>query len=68
MELEGLPADPAMLLSYVNMKLRDDFPSVPGAKTGLEEFCASSGVDMDALKLKLAQAGFEYSPEQNKFW
>jgi len=56
-----LPQDPAMLLSYVNMKLRDHYPS-------LKELCDSEDIDIQWLLEKLAAAGFEYSNENNKFW
>lgn len=50
-----------MLLSFVNMKLRDEYSS-------LDELCASLGIERQSLTDKLAAAGFEYSPENNKFW
>ncbi len=50
-----------MLFSFVNMKLRDEYPS-------LDELCRSMDVDKDSLCKKLAEAGFEYSQEHNKFW
>lgn len=50
-----------MLFSMVNMKLRDEYPS-------LEALCDDLDVDKDRLTDTLAQAGFEYSPEHNKFW
>lgn len=56
----SLPNDPYMLLSTVNMKLRDDYPS-------LDELCASLDVDRAALESKLASAGFTYMPEINQF-
>lgn len=56
-----LPKDPMMLFSMVNMKLRDEYPS-------LEALCDDLDVDKDRLTDTLAQAGFEYSPEHNKFW
>lgn len=59
--MEKLPKDPAMLLSFINMKLRDEYSS-------LDELCASLGVDRDILTAKLKEAGFEYSPEHNRFW
>ena len=34
----SFPSDPFMLMSFVNMKLRDEFPS-------LDEFCAYYGVE-----------------------
>jgi len=56
-----LPKDPFMLFSYVNMKLRDIYPS-------LDEFCQKEDVDKQQLLSDLAAAGFEYSEENNKFW
>lgn len=50
-----------MLMSYVNMKLRDDYAS-------LDEFCAAEGVERADVEAKLQGAGFEYSIDQNKFW
>ena len=32
--MENLPKDPMMLMSFINMKLRDEYPS-------LDELCAS---------------------------
>ncbi|MDE5678236.1 DUF4250 domain-containing protein [Phocaeicola sp.] len=56
-----LPEDPMMLFSLVNMKLRDYYHS-------LDELCHDMGVDKEQLVKKLSDAGFEYSPENNKFW
>lgn len=56
-----LPQDPMMLFSVVNMKLRDIYAS-------LDEMCEKEDIDKDALLSKLADAGFEYSVEHNKFW
>ncbi len=58
-----LPQDPAMLMSYINTLLRD-FYSIGG----LDELCASRGIDRGRLEEKLAKAGFEYNPIQNRFW
>lgn len=57
----NLPDDVMMLLSVVNMKLRDEYSS-------LDELCAGLGVERDELVAKLANAGFEYSAENNRFW
>lgn len=57
-----LPQDPAMMLSYINMMLRDQYPE------GLDALCDDRGIDRDELTDKLGQAGFEYSTEANKFW
>ena len=59
--MDNLPKDPMMLFSFINMKLRDEYPS-------LDELCESMDIDKDALCSKLAEAGFEYSEENNKFW
>ena len=59
--MNGLPEDPMMLFSAVNMKLRDCYSS-------LDELCEDMGVDKQELVDKLAACGFEYSEENNKFW
>ncbi len=56
------PEDPVMLLSYVNTKLRDDYPQ------GLDSLCKDLAVDRKELERKLSGAGFEYSAEHNRFW
>lgn len=50
-----------MLLSVINMKLRDTYSS-------LDELCESMCIDRAELCGTLAKAGFEYSKENNKFW
>lgn len=60
-EMDKLPQDPFMLFSYVNTQLRDVYAS-------LDEFCKATGVDRHWLEVRLAEAGFEYNEEQNKFW
>lgn len=59
--MDNLPLDPAMLFSFINMKLRDEYPS-------LDELCASLDIDRKLLEEKLNSAGWEYNPEANKFW
>lgn len=56
-----LPNDPMMLMSTVNMYLRDSYSS-------LDELCGSLDIDRNELEEKLRAAGFEYSQENNKFW
>ncbi len=56
-----LPKDPMMLYSFVNMKLRDFYPS-------LDALCNDLHVNKQELIQTLAKAGFEYSAEHNKFW
>ena len=55
------PKDPMMLMSWVNMKLRDFYPS-------LETLCEDLGIDREELVETLGKAGFEYNSELNKFW
>lgn len=57
----NLPEDAMMLLSVVNMKLRDQYGS-------LDEMCDDLGVSREEIVEKLKTIGMEYSPEQNKFW
>lgn len=56
-----LPNDPFMLMSAVNMYLRDQYGS-------LDELCDSLDLDRKELEEKLRAVGFEYSAEHNKFW
>lgn len=54
------PTDPAILLSYINTLLRDNYPS-------LEELAKSLSVDEEEIKTKLSTIGYEYNSELNKF-
>lgn len=55
-----IPSDPAMLLSFVNMKLRDYY-------TSLDAMCDDLDIDADELKKKLSAIDYHYDPELNKF-
>ena len=55
-----LPSDPIMLLSFVNMKLRDQYAS-------LDALCEDMDVDKAQIITKLAEVGYEYSEERNQF-
>lgn len=55
-----LPQDPFMLLSMINMKLRDEYSS-------LDDLCKSEDIDIYILSDKLKNAGFDYMPEINQF-
>ena len=59
--MDKLPQDPFILLSYINTKLRDDYSS-------LDSLCDDLGIDRKVLEQRLSEAGFEYSPENNKFF
>lgn len=55
-----LPDDPIMLLSVVNMKLRDQYPS-------FETMCEDMDVDSQEIAAKLAEVGYAYVKERNQF-
>lgn len=55
-----LPEDPVMLLSFVNMKLRDDY-------SDLDDLCDSLGIDKCMLIEKLEKAGYKYDQENRCF-
>ena len=57
----SLPQDPMMLFSVINTKLRDEYRS-------LDALCEDMHIDRSKLESELAQAGFEYNKQQNKFW
>ncbi len=57
----NLPQDPIMLMSFINMKLRDEYSS-------LESLCKALDIDKNELESTLAKSGFEYNQEENKFW
>ena len=55
-----LPKDPVMLLSFVNMKLLDEFSS-------LDELAAACSITADEIKSALAKINYEYNEGQNQF-
>lgn len=57
----NLPADPMILFSFINTKLRDHYAS-------LDALCADLEVDRLQIERRLKEVGFEYNPEQNRFW
>ena len=59
--MNDLPKDPMMLMSFINMKLRDIYPS-------LDALCEDMDIDKAQLLEKLGSVGFEYSPENKRFW
>ncbi len=56
-----LPEDPNMLLSMINMRLRDDNVSLP-------ELCQRLGINQADLAQRMEKAGYRYNPETNRFW
>lgn len=55
-----VPKDPVMLLSFVNMKLRDYYGN-------LESLCEGLEIDQKELEEKLAGIDYHYDREQNQF-
>ena len=55
-----IPNDPAMLLSFVNLKLRDFYPD-------LDAMCEDLGTSRDEIESKLASIDYEYDEETNSF-
>ena len=55
-----LPKDPAMLLSVVNTKLRDEYDS-------LSDLCAALDADAEEIEKTLSALDYHYDPTQNRF-
>ena len=56
----NFPNDPYMLLSVINMKLRDFYDS-------LDSLCDDMNIQKYELCEKLAEIGYEYNPQRNSF-
>lgn len=56
----NLPKDPVILLSFVNTRLRNQYPS-------LEDFCKSCDISQEELTASLAAIDRHYLPEKNQF-
>lgn len=55
-----IPNDPMMLLSVINLKLRDYYKS-------LDALCEDMELDQEAIKAKLKTIDYEYDESLNKF-
>jgi hypothetical protein len=55
-----VPKDPAMLLSYVNLKLRDYYGS-------LDALCEDLDLDRQEIADRLAGIDYHYDEERNQF-
>ena len=58
--MTGLPKDPILLLSVVNTKLRDYYPS-------LDALCDDMDVSREVLEEKLGMIDYRYDAEKNQF-
>lgn len=55
-----IPKDPVMLLSYVNLKLRDYYSS-------FDSMCEDMDIRREEIVEKLASIGYCYDGEKNQF-
>lgn len=55
-----LPKDPIMLLSVINMKLRDRYAS-------LDALCEDMDVSKEEIAAALEAVGYAYNPGTNQF-
>lgn len=55
-----LPQDAILLMSWVNTRLRDQYPT-------LDALCEDLGEDKAALCRRLGEAGFAYDAARNQF-
>lgn len=55
-----IPNDPAMLLSYVNTKLRDEYDD-------LDKLCDDLDISREELEKKLGSINYAYDEKLNKF-
>lgn len=59
--MNNLPNDPFMLVSTINMLLRD------GEYDSLESLCSSYDKQPGEIKKYLREFGFEFNEQQNQF-
>lgn len=55
-----IPKDPVMLLSFLNLKLRDFYAD-------LDNLCDDLDVDKSEIEQKLQQIGYSYDKGRNQF-
>lgn len=55
-----IPKDPAILLSFINTKLRDFYPS-------LDAMCDDMQLDRKQIEDKLSLIGYVYKESRNQF-
>ena len=56
----ALPNDPIMLLSMINLKLRDFYPT-------LDALCEDLDEDKEQIQKTLSGIGYTYDGEKNQF-
>ena len=55
-----LPNDPIMLMSVINLKLRDFY-------SNLDDMCDDMELESKTIEDKLSLIGYKYSEERNQF-
>ena len=55
-----IPQDPAMLLSFINLKLRDYY-------SDLDKLCDDLDIDRTEIEDKLSAIDYHYDKEKNQF-
>lgn len=58
--MTNLPSDPVMLLSFINMKLRDQYAS-------FDALCDDLDAPGAAIEAKLGEIGYFYNAKENRF-
>ena len=55
-----LPKDPVILLSFINMKLRDQYSSI-------EDLCSDFNIEKEFIDKQLNNIGYEYVKKVNQY-
>lgn len=55
-----IPKDPVMLLSFLNLKLRDFYPD-------LEALCEDLDISRNETEEKMKSIGYSYDKDRNQF-
>lgn len=55
-----IPKDPNILLSFINLKLRDFYLS-------LDDLCDDLDISKDEIEEKLLSIGYKYNSDENQF-
>lgn len=58
--MSAIPGDPVILLSFLNTRLRDFYPS-------LDALCEDLDQDKTVLTQKIAAIGYTYDSDRNQF-
>lgn len=60
MQLNNLPKEPVILLSYINTQLRDNY-------SDLTEFCVANSIDINDVVGRLRTINYSYDEKVNQF-